>query len=307
MYGDLPLGLFLLPNGVVRGEAGYIYTSDGDPIIEQNADFLRKKRFLRPRFELSEQAENRAPVLAVDELVSLKMRCSNGFFHWMTGSLPKVFLAEEVGFRGHYLLPRRAIAPWAYESMKLLGISEARLLCDEQRDLHAARLYVPTYFSGYNAHHNVPFMRLYRDWIRAAVPESLQGVAERVRLFVGRRSGVGVRRVLNHHEVEERLAAFGFSTVYFEDLSLGRQLQLACAADIIVGPHGAGLSHTLFMEDRSVVIELFPHKRQQSCDCFETLATIAQHRYFALESAIPCEGDITVDVQELGRVLSQFV
>lgn len=301
MYGDLPYGIFVLPRGVVRGDAGYIFTQEGVPIVEQNADFLRKKKFLRPRFE--EIGAATIQPLEVDELISLKTRCHTGFFHWMLGALPKVFLAESVGFSGAYLLPPPSLAPWALESMRLLKISDDRLLFEESRDICARRLCVPTYFSGYNAHHNIAFMRLYREWVRAAVVETVQ--QKRGRIFIARRASATARRVVNQEHVERVLSDFGFETVYFEDLPFRRQLEIACSAGVMVAPHGAGLSHALFMDDHSLLVELFPHKRQQSCDCFEMLATIPQHRYHSLEGRVPCEGDIDVRPEELRLVLER--
>jgi capsular polysaccharide biosynthesis protein len=167
--------------------------------------------------------------------------------------------------------------------------------------VRASGLSIPTYFCGYNAHFNIPFVRMYREWLRRSVP--VAATTKFRRIFVGRRDTAKARRVLNQRDVEHLVQEFGFVTVYFEDLSLMEQLSLAMSAEAIVAPHSSGLTHLLFMNENSHVIELFPHKRQQSCDCYETLSLVTPHRYVALESDLPREGDVEVDVERLRATL----
>ncbi|MEN9845884.1 MAG: hypothetical protein RIS36_1031 [Pseudomonadota bacterium] len=303
MYGDLPFGTFSLPNATLRGGAAYIFSDEGDPIIEQNADFLRKKRFLKPR--ISEEHLTLRPIREVDELVSLISRCDTGFFHWMMDSLPKVIISEACGFTGHYLIPAVSKAPWAEGSMNLLGIPSARLIHHTSLDTQARRLFVPTYFSGYNAHHNRPFMTLFRDKIRHAISGDPKLSNERI--FIARKHETKIRRILNHHEVCHTTCDFGFRILYFEDLSLREQIQCAISAEAMIGAHGSGLCHSLFMDEGSTLIEIFPFARKQSCDCYEALATIPQHHYHSLESTHDHAGDIVVATTELRKLLEQAI
>lgn len=303
MYGDIAFGLFALPDATLRGEAAYIFTNDGTPIIEQNADFLRKKRFLKPR--ISAEHLTLRPIREVEALVSLISRCDTGFFHWMMDSLPKVIISEACGFTGHYLIPAVSNAPWAEGSMNLLGISSGRLIHHTSLDTHARRLFVPTYFSGYNAHHNRPFMTLFRDKIRHAISGTPKPSNKRI--FIARKPETKIRRILNHHEVCHAIRDFGFRMVYFEDLSLREQIQCAISAEAMIGAHGSGLCHSLFMNEGSTLIEIFPFARKQSCDCYEALATIPQHHYHSLESTHDHAGDIVVATTELRKLLEQAI
>jgi hypothetical protein len=301
MYGDLPFGMFALPNATLRGEEAYIFSNEGSPIVEQNADFLRKKKFLTPRFR--EDHRHLRSLHEVEHLVSLTSRCDTGFFHWMMDSLPKVVIAEGCGFSGSYLVPAPTTAPWADESLSLLGISRDRILHHTDDDIHAQYLFIPTYFSGYNAHHNPEFITIYRDTVRRAIENDLSNPKKRI--LIARKPGTKVRRIINHDEVVEMTSALGFETVYFEDLGLREQLSLAISAEAIIGAHGSGLCHALFMDNGSTVVELFPFSRKQSCDCYETLSTIPDHKYISLESAEDCGGDIIVPYATLQSILTE--
>jgi hypothetical protein len=303
MYGDLPFGLLVLREAHIRGDAGYVFTNEMVPILEQNTEFLRKGKFLRPRFE-EVQHTDETPV-NVTELVSLTSRCDKYFWHWMMDSLPKVVLAEETGFGGSYLIPPPTRAPWATESLSLLGISEDRIITKTNRDVYAERLYVATYFCGNNAHFNIPFMRRYRESLRSAVPYVQS--CSRERIFIARREPSALRRVVNQDEVEHTLASFGFITAHFEDLSLKEQIVLAHSSSVMVGPHGSGLTHSLFMDDNSFLVELFPYRRLQANNCYETLAHIPNHHYRAIESKERLDGDIEIDTASLRILLHELL
>lgn len=300
MYGNHPYGMYTLPNATVRGEYGYIFSGE-TPILEQNADFLRHKKFLRPRFDKS--SERSGDLIEVGEAVSLVSRRHNCFWHWTMDSLPKVLLAEESGFRGTYLIPSSMSAPWASESLGLVGIPLSRILESPGLDAHAERLYVPTFFCGYNAHHNLPFARLFREWIRTRFPTQ-QDVSKH-RIIVGRQATAQARRVLNQDELLAVTASLGFQMVFLEDIPLREQLTLSCAAEAMVGGHGSGLTHALFMNEGSLVVELFPFKRRQTNDCYEQLSRIPGHRYHAIESAHDQESDIHIEPGLLKTLLAR--
>ncbi len=302
MYGDLPLGCYVIPGARVapthRGDYGYVCSGD-EPIVEQNADFLRKGKFLRPRF--TEIVTDSAARKHAEDLVVLTSRCHNNFWHWMMDSLPKVLIAERCGFRGLYLVPPVALAPWAAESLQLVGISPERLITLDGASIDVERLYIPTYFCGYNAHFNREFSRIYREWILERVSPRREGVGRRI--FVGRSESVSVRRLLNQSELASLLQKEGFEHIFFELLPLREQIRVASEASVLIGAHGSGLMHLLFMPIDSLVIELFPYKRQQTNNCYEAAAEIVPQRYRALESCAMRDGDVEVDPESIRGVL----
>ena len=105
--------------------------------------------------------------------------------------------------------------------------------------------------------------------------------------------------MLNQTRVEEILSPYGFRTVYFEALSLKDQVALASQTEAMVAPHGSGLVHSLYMPERSFLIELFPCRRQLSCDCYEMLSRVPEHHYTALVGDIDRLGDIEVNEKTL--------
>lgn len=76
------------------------------------------------------------------------------------------------------------------------------------------------------------------------------------RVYIARSAKAG-RSFQPVEEVERIVRAHGFHVVQLETLSLLEQFSLFAGADIVAGVHGAGLSHTLFMRPRSVLVEIF--------------------------------------------------
>ncbi|QUJ76191.1 glycosyltransferase family 61 protein [Sulfitobacter albidus] len=77
------------------------------------------------------------------------------------------------------------------------------------------------------------------------------------RIYVGRRDDhARARPVAGEARLLEHLALFGFETIAFEDYSPLDQIALMAGAEIVIAPHGAGLTHMMFARSDCHVIEL---------------------------------------------------
>ncbi len=298
LYGDLPLGMYCAKDLTLRSAWGFIFTGDGALLAEQNGGVLSPEDFLQKLEAALPQTRLKRPV---EQLLSLVSTCTDCFWHWMMDSLPKVFIAEALGYRGHYLVPADAVAPWGRRSLSLVGIDAERLISSDESDLLVSSLYVPTYFSGFNAHWNARFMRGYRGWILSYVAAPSASASQR--LFVVRPPSAKTRRIINRCEVESLVKSFGFAVVCFEELLLEEQIQVAASARVMLAAHGSGLTHSLFMPEQSSLVEIFPFERVVSCDCYETLAQVIDHQYVSIDTQLDRGVDIEVDVATLQSVL----
>ncbi len=108
--------------------------------------------------------------------------------------------------------------------------------------------------------------QLYRQKLAPEV-SSAAGKADPVRVLYLGRAQADARHVLNEAALLESLelamrripgvklqVALNFDSIPFEE-----QVRQSACADILLGPHGAGLTHVLFMRPHSVLIELLPH------------------------------------------------
>lgn len=103
--------------------------------------------------------------------------------------------------------------------------------------------------------------------------------ADIVVTFVDRK---GARELVDQDSHLERLRAavphMKLTVVDFASMPLHQQVQVAHQTDVLLGVHGAGLTHSMFMKPGAVLIEILPadftHKG------FRNLAQMLGHRYF---------------------------
>ena len=122
------------------------------------------------------------------------------------------------------------------------------------------------------------------------------------RVYVSR-SDAKQRRVVNEDGVRQLLEKHGFVTITPSNLTVLEQFQLFRDAEIIVGPHGAGLTNILATRRGSKVIELVP-SRPPRLFFFRNLAWGLGHEHTFVEAQTVSEAlDIQVDVASLRAAL----
>lgn len=204
----------------------------------------------------------------------------NEFWHWVLEYLPRVILAESVTTEFLILLAPDSPA-FCREALALLGIAPERIIVPKHGALWLEEVLLPERLCASAELLDFPSVA---EALRERVIASLStSSAEKTRVFVTRRIAPSERRLINEHEVETLLAAYDFTTVTLEELSFREQCELAANAEAWVGPHGAGMVHSLFMPPRSLVVEFFsPHFVHPNCPFANKLL---QHRYFPLSGA----------------------
>jgi capsular polysaccharide biosynthesis protein len=110
------------------------------------------------------------------------------------------------------------------------------------------------------------------------------------------------RKVLNYDELKIVLDEFGFKSYELENLSFQKQVEIFSSADIVMGPHGAGLVNMIFSED-PVVIELFPENKLKPHFYFICEMMDFSYRGVIMDSE---KSDLVVDTDDL-RVQLQSV
>jgi protein O-GlcNAc transferase len=73
--------------------------------------------------------------------------------------------------------------------------------------------------------------------------------------------GQNNRRISNENEIVEllqKLPGTTYELVDWIELSGSGQVAKAASADVLIGMHGAGLTHMQYMHDGAVIVELHP-------------------------------------------------
>ncbi|CAK7214109.1 hypothetical protein SEUCBS140593_002072 [Sporothrix eucalyptigena] len=125
--------------------------------------------------------------------------------------------------------------------------------------------------------------------------------------FIDRR---GTRQLLNHaplfEAVQARFPNVVIKSVDFATLSLPDQLRLAQSTDVLVGVHGAGLTHTMFMRaNAGAVVEIQPENMGHKG--FRNLAAMTGHRYFSAQAEVVLPEDETEETVSGGSTEGEEV
>lgn len=82
--------------------------------------------------------------------------------------------------------------------------------------------------------------------------------------------------------LETSFPQYTLKSVKFENLSFAEQIQIIRNTKILIGVHGNGLTHELFLPSNSLVIEIFPS--DAFAMDYQLFSELAHHHYFAIDA-----------------------
>lgn len=245
---------------------------------------------------LKTQAANQEVSRTLNTVAPLVPRYPN-YYHWMVETVPQIrylrAFEEATGEDVTILIPSNTPS-FVNETLQLLEWPQSKVESATESEYRVRNLVIPSY----PERRSTDF-----DWIRrevlrkaSASEEAESGLNENGNNVYISRSNAIERRVLNEDEVMDVLSPLGFSRYHLEERSLEANARLFNNTDIVVGPHGAGLTDIIFAED-CTVLELFGEKVKQPYQILaETLGLEYEIMYCRAESA-----DIVVDPDQLER------
>ncbi|MCA1242340.1 glycosyltransferase family 61 protein [Stappia stellulata] len=212
--------------------------------------------------------------------------CEN-YFHFWVDAMCDLWFLKQCGLDWsavrHVLMPWSGTG-WQREIAALCGISPERVVPLSSADgFVLERGHVPLRIKGGTRNHDwiVRAMREISGW---RAPEAAQPGR---RIYVTR--AAAVRRPLrNEAAVRDVLAPFGFEIVDCAGLSVAEQRAVFASAQIVVAPHGAGLTNVVWARPGTGLIEFMP--RAHANPCFVDMAAQAGLAYGVVPSIVEDDG-----------------
>jgi len=187
---------------------------------------------------------------------------SYNYYHWMFDVIVRFGLLRLTGIEPDCYILNRRISPFQRETLQGLGIPPEKIVeCRHDTHLEAERLVVPS-MTGYAMQPSKWACETLRRYFLTGPGIEPAGGYERI--YISRRHASN-RRVANEDEVAELLKAYGFRCVTLESFPVSRQAGIFAAAQVIVAPHGAGLTNLVFCGPGTKVIELFSPDHPNDC------------------------------------------
>ncbi len=177
----------------------------------------------------------------------------DNYYHWFAQCLPAIAHSVRVAGADRCVLVVRALRPWQDESLRLLGLADMPRI--------EANVWKPYFFSKaiyceFLGGHGGGYISPYLDRLMAALAKNIEVSDDRPRRLYVSRSDATRRPLTNERQVEDVLRSHGFAAVVPSTLSLVEQIRLFKGADVVVGPHGAGMTNIGFCRPGTKVLEL---------------------------------------------------
>ena len=210
-----------------------------------------------PEFMISEN--HHSTVCEFDENIAfLSVRWGNGgYFHWMFDVVSRLDLVQKISDRGEMKIDKFAFThcpnQYQIDCLNALGISADRILESfDYPHIKAKQIIVPNLtqefgISEWKCHY------LKRAFINPKLRREVPGYK---RIYIDR-NRARYRKAINNEAVVKLLEKYGFKRIYLETLSVVEQAHYFNAAEVVVAPHGAGLTNLAFCESKTKVIEIF--------------------------------------------------
>jgi Glycosyltransferase 61 len=198
------------------------------------------------------------PLVEVNGRVAvLATEAAGLYYHWLFQLLPRFELLRRGGIKlrdidYYYVNSQRS--RFQRDTLMSLGIEPSKIIDgNEVPYLKARELVVPSVPLGASCFR--PWMI---DFLRDSfLPKNWREMGPTGRRLYISRGLAGYRRVLNETEVIRFLSERGFEVAAMETMSVPEQAAVMAACDVVVGPHGGGMSNLVFCMPGTKVIEIY--------------------------------------------------
>ena len=178
---------------------------------------------------------------------------SNTYYHWLFDILPRIYLLEKSGLMDKietFVFPELKY-DFQRESLLKIGFPLDKILEIKPNEyLEAKEMIVPSLPSKLGTVNKWSL-----DFLSSRLGKH-SSKKESNKIYISRKNA-NQRKLLNEDEIINFLRVEGYLIVFAEDLAFEQQITLFANADVVISPHGSGLSNIIFCSPGTKVIELF--------------------------------------------------
>jgi capsular polysaccharide biosynthesis protein len=227
---------------------------------------------------------------------------SANYFHWLTDTVTRLYLVKDFLQEVTLILPESFCLSFHQYTIEKFGVKKVQFIND-RKIFCVKKIILPAHT---RPAENPVLLRAAVAFLTREIKVSTRTYGDRI--YISRRNA-SVRQIINEHEVINCLRNYGFEILNIEEYSFEDQVNILYHAKYLVSIHGAGLTNLMFMPTGSSILELRKKGGSEIYNCYYTLATVFNHRYFyqACESdsdESPQKANIYVDVEKLRQTLA---
>jgi hypothetical protein len=206
-----------------------------------------------------------------DEAVcNLVSNWSNNYFHWTLECLTRLRdldVYKKTTGKSVKLLINNHPPKWMLDSLHLLGYSDKDIVQYNTPHMEIETLVIPS-FKREGGRTSPMACKWLKEQLFNVVSNEIHTPKKKIYIS---RSKASSRKIINENEFVEKITDLGFETYYLENLSFSEQVILFAQAEVVVAPHGAGLTNIVYSDSNAIIFEIFADNYINPC--FYTLAS----------------------------------
>lgn len=292
-------------NGRVIGSAGFVVTDDNHLLYDLHFPYVCSmfmsefhKQFFFSKYPMK-----------VNKLAVLSYVWIDNYFHWLFEVLPRIHLIMQKTNEIEYYVMNGIPHIFKEDTLHILGIDKEKIIyANKETLIYAEELICPS-LPGESG--NIPM------WVVNFLRKHylVQNIHRNKKIYISRKKAINNRRILNETDVVDSLYKFGFETYTLEDLPFRDQVNLFASAEVVIAPHGAGLSNLVFSSSQVKVLEIFSPKYVNPCYYNLCNAIGIQYYYLIGEGKSPkpykdphkVSDNIIVDINQLMSAVNRLL
>lgn len=245
-----PHYIVAMPMGRVWGENGAVISPDNKLVWDASHEIMKEPH----EHSLFSQKELPPINFIPENLAVLTHMEGFSYYFWMFDVLARIGLLQ----RNDIQIDKYVLAPmkrsFQEETLTELGVTpEKRMICDKHTHIQGLELIVTPLVADTGMAPKWVCDFLKAEFLQKREIKPLQDFK---RVYISR-ADAKRRQVTNELEVMDYLKSRGFACLLLDGLTVAQQAQIFSSAEIIIAPHGAGLTNLVFSRPRTKVIELF--------------------------------------------------
>ncbi|GBF81183.1 glycosyltransferase family 61 protein [Aphanothece sacrum] len=244
-----------IPRALVVNQTGLVITSDREIICQsiegQKININLKARQIKDKFNDSE--------ILSGTYISLLSYWSHSlnFAHWLMDCLPKLALIESLDSIAKkdlkFIIPDGS-PHYIVDSLKLLSIQEEQTIQIQEESITVENLILCRAAEKAGRPQKMHFLAIRNKLLSSFIDEESVRLAS-TRIYVSRSQSS--RKIVNEEEVLQILIKYNFQVIHCEKMSLAEQIRIFSEAEIVLGPHGAGIYNQFFCNSGTSIIEIY--------------------------------------------------
>jgi hypothetical protein len=209
---------------------------------------------------------------------------NSGFYHWLSDDLPD------------FLFNNQELPVLAYKNSNVANRNVTEIL--GKTTIQCERWVIVEHLTFVTKGQDLGYLhpaglQVLREF-RSSVVENKEAKSEKI--YVSRSKSR--RSIPSENAIEKYFLDKGFRIVHAEDFSLLDQIEIFANAKLVIGIHGAGLSHALWSEDCNL-IELMPINRVNRCFEWQALICGGDYRMIYFDPNLSAEVNLIPQLELL--------